>query len=133
MNTEGFLVLAFFAHYVADFPMQAFFQSIMGKKNIYMDHLMNHVGIYLITFLAIVSLAGWNSRIVLWAVTNAVLHGFIDYFTSRGSHKAHAKALPIEQAGKISQWRGAFWCIIGFDQFLHMATMVITAYLFMVL
>lgn len=132
------IIIALFAHYIADFPMQAINKRIMGRKNESNLHLFNHVWIYSLVFGLILSL-GVGLLAVPLALINGALHFVIDYFTSRGSHACHRRGVSVTHwltdntVVYNQKWMGPFWCIIGFDQFLHNVVMFICLFAFGVL
>lgn len=127
------LLGAFLAHFLADFPGQAFFQKWMGRKHESLVHLTTHAMAYTAIF-AIVLAPFLGPLAVQIAFINGLAHWVIDYWTSRASHYCHERAKLLEDnlavwpnaAGAAMGWRGSFWCVIGFDQFLHMALIGVT-------
>lgn len=132
------LIVAAFAHFFADFVLQAPFQKVMGQKNKKLLHLFNHCWVYTLGFGLILSLVlGWLA--VPIALLNGAVHFVIDFFTSRGSHHCWHRGVRVSNTlcdNKIiynQKWVGPFWCIIGFDQMLHAIVMFISFALFGVL
>ena len=111
------LLLILFTHWVADFVAQSDWMAQNKSKSHYA--LSAHVLTYtLILFLG--SLFISTHDIVLfysWAVFNGLAHYGIDYITSRISSKLYSE-------GKIHE----FFVVIGFDQFLHTATLLLSYY-----
>lgn len=92
----------------------------MGKKNENNHHLFTHVTFYWGPLLLIgVLLFGAIGS--LWALINAVAHGFIDYYTSRVTHKYWEKGVSCKnnQVKYNKKFVGPFWGVIGLDQLLH--------------
>jgi hypothetical protein len=130
------ILTALFAHFFADFIMQAPFQKIMGRKSVSNLHLFNHVWIYTLSFGLILALVlGWLALPI--ALANGALHFVIDYFTSRGSGKCWKHGVTVRRKFRVDakheceirynqKYVGPFWCIIGFDQMLHMMVMFIS-------
>ena len=91
------LVLIIILHFIADFVLQSSWMAQNKSKNNLA--LFSHVLVYYVPFMII---GFW------YAVLNAILHGFIDYFTSRLTSK-------LWEEKKIHY----FFVIIGLDQTLH--------------
>ena len=92
------------AHFVGDFALQ-FPWMAMGKSKS-MAPLAAHVLVYSACFL-------WAG--VVYALVNGAVHMVVDFVTSRVNAKNWADK-------KVR----AFWLGVGFDQFLHVATLALT-------
>jgi Protein of unknown function (DUF3307). len=114
-------VYILFAHYVSDFVLQTRWQAENKSKSL--EALFMHVITYSFSLFCWLALP-----VLLWAHDpqmltfvyvyvgiNAVAHFITDFATSRISSYFHRK-------GKIH----AFWGVIGFDQFLHQAVLLLT-------
>jgi hypothetical protein len=148
------IAVALFAHWVADFPVQAFGHRWMGRKATSLRHLATHVYAYYVAFSLTWMLAMWaivgfdgafGDAVGWWIVLNSVLHGAIDFVTSKATKRCwessgigqieftggtdlaepgktcstHVSLKPVQQ-----KWVGAFFSTIGFDQFLHVAILI---------
>ena len=96
-------------HFFADFICQTTFMSQNKSKNSLV--LVLHSFIYSVPFLYF----GWKFSIV-----NGLLHFIIDYCSSKATSKLYEK--------KEYHW---FFVVIGFDQALHMSTLILT-YMFLI-
>lgn len=99
-----------FTHWFADFVLQSdYIAQNKSKSNVV---LFEHVLLYILPF----AILGFFIPIsLLWLLTNLVAHFIIDYVTSRINSKLWAK--------QQIHW---FFVSVGFDQFLHVATLVLT-------
>ena len=98
------LTLILILHFIADFILQSdYVPQNKSKSN---KVLLQHIVIYGLPFLLISP---------LYAIVNAILHGIVDYNTSRLSSKLWAK--------KEVHW---FFVVIGADQLLHMLALIWT-------
>lgn len=114
------IILILFTHYVADFILQSEYQAT--RKSFDNKALLLHCLIYSFTFL----IPMWiilNSFIsaVVFVIITFVLHFITDFFTS----KIVSKKFKNNDLGSPIPNFGAF-SIIGFDQFIHHATLIIT-------
>jgi len=111
------ILIILFTHWVADFVAQSNWMAQNKSKSHYA--LYSHVLTYtLILFIG--SLFISTNDIVLfycWAIFNGLVHYGVDYITSRVSSKLYSE-------GKIHD----FFVVIGFDQFLHAATLLLSYY-----
>jgi hypothetical protein len=105
-----------FAHYVGDFLLQTAWMANGKSKSIL--PLTVHISVYTLTLILfglplyfIGFLSGFWSWYVAFCILNGLLHFATDFITSKISSKAYAE-------GNIRK----FWAVIGFDQFIHMAT-----------
>lgn len=98
------VLLLIWLHFVSDFILQSDkMAKIKSKSN---KWLLLHVVAYSIPFL----IFGW-----FFALINCLAHFVIDYITSRITSKLYAD-------GKV-HW---FFVVIGFDQALHLTTLIVT-------
>jgi hypothetical protein len=112
------LLILLLAHWFADFVMQNDEMAI--NKSSSNQALMSHIGAYTcMMFFAVGFLLGFNNVSLLLGLVflfvNAAAHFVTDYVTSRITSK---------------QWkagdRHGFFVTIGFDQFLHVAVLVLS-------
>ncbi|MDL5049186.1 DUF3307 domain-containing protein [Oscillatoria amoena NRMC-F 0135] len=116
MNYERFvnymlhpLITILFAHWVADFLFQTEAMALNKSKS--MKWLTVHVLTYTIVLLGFsLLLLDWRAAL-LFAGINGALHGVTDFFTSKLTTVYHHN-------------RRVFFIIIGLDQFIHAAALV---------
>jgi hypothetical protein len=96
------LLLIIWLHWFADFVMQT--DAMAKGKSKSFGWLGYHVAVYSLFMIPLG---------LTFAVINGILHGVVDYFTSRESSKRWAK-------GEVHN----FFVVIGFDQALHMTCLV---------
>ncbi len=113
MNTIAISILVFgFAHWVGDFVFQSTWMALNKSKC--WKALSCHVGAY-VAALAVPALAIFSpSAALVFMGGNFAAHWAIDAVTSKITGHFYAK-------GDTS----AFFTTIGFDQFLHLATIVL--------
>jgi len=111
------IILVLIAHWVADFLCQNSYMAENKHHNFYALH--SHVSTYTIFLFLILAnpLLHFDIKYLFYfSLLNSVLHGFIDFFTSKISHKF---------------WRDKnyrmFFITLGFDQLLHQVCLVNTA------
>lgn len=102
-------------HYVGDFVMQSDWMAQNKSRN--WGALAIHVGVYTTTFLVIALLCGVLSTVLVYVLLNGGIHFVVDAITSRISSKCYRN-------GDMH----TFWCVVGFDQLLHQACLLSTAY-----
>lgn len=114
----GILVALFFCHYVGDFRIQN--DKMATNKSSSNKWLTIHVVTYMIpffifyTFYFLFESESMTFTTVLGVLgLNFVLHWVTDYITSRIATHFHKKGN-----------RGLFFETIGFDQFIHMVSLV---------
>ncbi len=113
------IYLVLFAHFVADFIFQKD-EDAKNKSKSFM-HLLNHILDYDFAFTIVLSLGilllGKFSLmpIIYYTLLNSAIHLVVDYFTSKASAHYWSK-----------QEAHNFFVVIGFDQFLHAVTLVVT-------
>lgn len=104
------LIYIFFLHWVGDFVLQSRWMGNNKSKNWFA--LAFHVAVYEnVLFFGLIAYPG----ALKFAVINMIIHFFIDAITSRASGFFFKK-------NNIY----AFFTVIGFDQFLHAATLMLT-------
>lgn len=104
------LYLIFAIHYVADFVLQSRWMAENKSSNV--TALMTHVSIYSLCFLPLIYFTD-SILLFVFLVWNFVTHCIIDFFTSQWTTKFY-------QEKRMK----AFWNTIGFDQFLHVVTLM---------
>ena len=102
-----------FAHWIADFIFQT--DEMAKNKSTSNMWLAKHILSYMLGLFLVLCLAIPLAELIPWILVNGVLHFVIDYCTSRISSKLYAK-------GDIHN----FFVVIGFDQFLHAVSLLIT-------
>ena len=115
------LYILMFGHWVGDFICQTNWMA-MGKSK-RMVPLVAHVAVYtlVVTLFACVAVdwegkEWWSMSILLFAASNAGLHLVVDFITSRISSYFYSK-----------KDMHKFFITIGFDQYLHFVSIVLTA------
>jgi len=120
------LLLILIAHFVGDFLLQS--DEMAKNKSSSWGWLSEHVLIYSVTLLALVMVLGiisepfnypypsnypylWGD----WILINAALHFVTDAITSRGTAWLYK-----------NNERHWFFVLIGFDQLLHYAALILT-------
>jgi hypothetical protein len=111
------LVYIFFAHYISDFILQTEWMATTKSKSL--KPLAAHITVYtgsLIAFGSLFTLVSVPfSTVVSFCLLNGILHMATDFCTSKVSSWAFENK-------RIS----LFWAVIGFDQFVHIATFILT-------
>jgi len=111
--TSLFLYILF-AHWVADFVFQT--NKMAKNKSTSLFWLSNHICEYQAVLLILLWLTDLRlGRIVIYVLVNGIAHLIIDFVTSKINSKLWAK-------GKV-HW---FFVSVGFDQFFHVAILLIT-------
>lgn len=115
-------ILILISHWFADFVFQDSWMAENKHKDL--SALHSHVSIYsLVLFICLtnpLSYFHYNIQYLIYFVLlNAVLHGFVDFFTSKLAHKFWA-----------SQNYRLFFVTLGFDQLLHQICLITTAGIF---
>ena len=99
------IVVLLVLHWVADFVLQS--DRVAQNKSKSNLVLLEHITIYSLPFILFFG--------PVFAIVNAIIHGLVDYYTSRLTSKLWAD-------GQVHN----FFVVIGFDQLLHISTLVIT-------
>lgn len=108
------LLLILFIHWVFDFIVQTRNQALNKHKCI--KALLGHTAIYSLAFF--VFFLTFNLKIAgIFALTTFCAHTIIDYFTSK-----------INQRYWDNKQFRKFFVLLGFDQFLHAAQLILTYY-----
>lgn len=110
------IYLLIFTHWVADFVCQT--DEMAKNKSKSNKWLGKHILAYMSVLSVFAVYSGWEAAIenVLgFVLINGIAHFIVDYFTSRLTSKLWAK-------GDVHN----FFVVIGFDQALHMITLVLT-------
>ncbi len=111
------LILMFFIHWLADFPLQTSRMALNKGKNIYW--LWTHVAVYASVWWIGVFIFPFIT-VLKFVVITFICHFITDFITS--------KLTGLQYERKIyNGWTG-FFTIIGFDQFLHAIQLVLTYY-----
>jgi hypothetical protein len=111
MQSPYDLVLLLFAHWVGDFLMQS--NEMAENKFRSFKWLSIHVAAYSAPiFVVACLLLDWRDA-ALFVALNASLHWLTDAVTSRLAHRVRDKPK-------------SFFPVIGFDQFIHASTLILT-------
>lgn len=106
------LVLAILAtHFVADFIFQTSWMATTKATDVgaLSIHVLEYAGVLAAFSMAACWFGGFDPlMLALWCMTNAALHWFVDYGTSRLNKRWHSEGLERR-----------FWITIGADQLLH--------------
>lgn len=105
--TPAFVLAIFFFHFVADFLLQSHWMASNKSKKIW--PLLAHIAVYTAVLLFPF---GWK-----FAVINGGCHLVVDFITSKVTAK-------LWSAGKVRP----FFMVIGADQFVHAACLILTAH-----
>lgn len=99
-----YVLILLVLHFIADFILQSDWMAKNKSKS--WSPLLSHIGIYTFCFLPFG---------IKFALINGLLHLIIDYFTSRATSQLWARG--------ETHW---FFAVIGFDQLLHMISLIST-------
>lgn len=113
MKTEFVILLLIFTHWVADFLLQTDEMALNKSKSNYW--LFIHVLVYSAIFFAPLIIIGLPYWSVTFVTITFICHFITDYFTSKLSARLYK-----------DNKRHWFFVVIGFDQFLHYAQLIIT-------
>ena len=114
------VLIILFLHWIADFVLQTDWMAKNKWKD--PDALLSHVFVYTTVFFAfsyILGLVYSDMAWLLYGLLVGLLHFFTDKYTSKWTHKLWE--------GKKVHW---FFVVIGFDQLLHFAQLLILFKLF---
>lgn len=114
-------VYILFVHYVSDFVFQTRWQAENKSKSL--EALFMHVVTYTFSLFCCLGLPVllWSNDtqmltfVYAYVGINGLAHFLVDLITSKISSYYY-------KSGKIH----TFWCVIGFDQFLHQAVLLLT-------
>jgi hypothetical protein len=109
----GNIIAILFVHWIADFVLQSDWQAKNKSKN--NAALIAHVSSYTIALLVYGLLFLPVELAYPWALINGFLHLCVDYVTGRINTYLWSK-------GRVHD----FFVSVGFDQFLHIATLLLT-------
>lgn len=125
-----------FAHFVADFRLQSHWMSINKSKR--WSALLAHVAAYTATILVLMALATYPRvplwSVAFWALLNGAIHLCVDALTSQATStlwffepfydgETTRRNVWVSN-GTHPHW---FFEMIGFDQLLHYASLLVTA------
>jgi hypothetical protein len=115
LNPTAILIYVFFFHWIADFPAQTGWMAINKSSNF--RALVTHVLTYAsVLTLGVILTFGFSPEAILsFFLVNFFAHIATDVWTSKLSSS-------MSKQGKTS----AFFSVIGFDQFIHAATLILT-------
>jgi hypothetical protein len=123
------IIYIFIMHFVGDFVFQT--REMANNKSKSNKWLTIHVLAYFqaliwgsilfcgIHYIVLGPIDKIGGDIILYCVSNAILHWVTDYFTSKQTSKLWTK-----------QNVKGFFTMIGFDQVIHQTTLIITFYFF---
>jgi len=119
MSTFLVVSLILWHHFIADFVCQTDWMAKNKSSNY--KALLAHVAVYTVVLGSGISSFFYfadvmpidYTLVVFWALLNGILHGVVDFCTSRASSYFWSK-------GDTHN----FFVVIGFDQFLHSITLI---------
>lgn len=103
-------------HWIADFVMQTDEMAVNKSKS--MDWLAKHLNAYIFSMIPMTLYASFKFGFWVsagWLLLNGLLHFITDFFTSRLTSR-------LWQKGD----RHNFFVVIGFDQVIHYACLILT-------
>lgn len=121
MKSEYIIIGICFIHWIADFLLQS--EKMATNKSKDNFWLFAHVVVYSIVWLYVGVFFFDPTRVVLFVMATFVCHFTTDYFTSRWTSKLYTK--------KKYYGFPSFFGVIGFDQFLHIAQLIL-CYLYII-
>lgn len=108
-----FIIIALLInHWIADFIFQTHWMAVNKSRNIWA--LLAHVATYTVVLTTLTS-PFFFPNFLLWALTNGVIHGMIDFVTSRITSYLWKR-----------QDVHHFFVAIGLDQLLHYVTLFVS-------
>lgn len=109
-----------FTHWIGDFVTQSHWMSINKSKdwNALISHIAVYTGAWMITVGLLGSVLHLELRIVWFIPITMLIHGAVDYYTSR----VHSQMYKEEKYHE-------FFTSIGFDQLVHHVQIFLTFYL----
>jgi len=107
------MVAILFAHFLGDFLFQT--NDMALNKSTSIKWLSLHVLAYTFSLFAVAVFILGTKGLLLFLFWNALLHWIVDFFTSK----------VIARLSSLSNKKW-FYTMIGFDQFLHAATLIVT-------
>jgi len=115
MKTEYQIIILLFIHWVADFLLQTKKMATMKSKDT--NWLLIHVAVYSFVWFFIGAFFDPVKSALFFGIT-FIFHFATDYLTSRWTSKLY----------KDSKFYGfpSFFSVIGFDQWLHFAQLILT-------
>jgi hypothetical protein len=130
MIPVALFIYILFLHYLADFIFQPYELSIRKSESYFA--LLNHVVIYTCTiYLGLLFVVSLECAIK-FAALNFIFHFLVDWATSRVISDNSSRLLLDPDASKPIHKRLQLWgpiSLLGFDQFLHQAGLLISLYL----
>jgi len=116
MRVEYIIIIIIFIHWVGDFLCQTF--EMATKKSTSNFHLFTHVCIYSLVWLFAGIFFFRLEQVMVFVCITFQTHFMVDYITSRWTSKLHKK----------EKFYGfpAFFSVIGLDQFIHYAQLILT-------
>jgi hypothetical protein len=130
MITEYTIILILFLHFVSDFVLQSRDMGRKKGKNLYW--LTTHVFVYSLSFTFLWFLLTkplnnpYNEVIMFFSLVFST-HWITDYFTSKLSGGFYLKMNESKSVKTKNFYEWLFWLIIGFDQFIHIASLILIA------
>lgn len=113
------LLIIMIAHWIADFILQT--TEVAINKGKHMWALLQHTGHYslaMLFFCIPLTIFGVpDEKYLLFIMINGILHGLVDYFTSRLRNKVYNE-----------EDNHMFFVLVGFDQLLHLSILFTTAH-----
>lgn len=122
-----YVILILFTHFIADFVLQS--RKIGNNKHKSTVAVMQHAALYasilwcvLLLFAPLdkhyFKIVSSTTMLEIFILVNGILHFITDWFTSRITHYFY----------QFTWGEKKFWVTIGLDQFIHTATLIISAY-----
>jgi uncharacterized protein DUF3307 len=123
MNSN-ILIWIFFLHFIADFLLQS--REMAKNKSENLNYLMKHLFIqFIVIFIGLLMCSFDPAKCALFSGINAVIHGIIDWNIWR-TYKRMVLITHKSRLENFKYWEDPlFYMIIGFDQTLHMSTLLL--------